>query len=285
MRRLVTAALALLVVVAASSALWRYARSDRALAELRVLEVYGDVRVGTGGEGRPAAEGQRLAAADRLTTGGDARAVLALNGDSRIRVGPASSVVVKDVSLEGVSLELEDGALTAIVRPESGALRVGSRGREVVATHGEFAVGVSGAVLQVDARDGAVVLSGVDVTRVEAGQQAIVVDRHAEIAAVPEALLLAVEGPGGAPTREDRAVVSGVTAPGARVEGRGRFGSRRGRAGDDGRFAVEVPLVEGDNDVEVVAVDPLGQETLVAGALAVRDTTGPTFRAGGEPPP
>jgi hypothetical protein len=279
-RRLLLMLLGVIVATATIMALWRYGARDRSVAELTVIEVHGVVRLEEGGVRRDAAGGERLDADDRLATEAGGRAVLALNGDTRVRVGPSSSVRVRSVGLDGVSLDLEDGAITATVRPESGAVRVGHRGREVLATGGEFAVGVSGEVMQVDARSGSVVLSGVDATRVEAGQQAVVIDRHAEIAPVPKELLLAVAWPDEERTRASEATVAGRTAPGARVVVRGRFGERAGRAGPDGRFNVPVPLEEGDNDVEVIAVDPLGVEARVSGQLLTRDTRGPSFQGG-----
>ncbi len=282
MRRLLVSLLTLVVVVAMVMAVGRYLSSDRLEAELRVVEVHGGVMVSGSDDEHEAQEGENLGANDQIVTGEGARAVLSVNGGSQIRLAPQASVRVKSIDLDGVSLELEDGNLTATVRPESGAVRVGNGGREVVATRGEFAVGVSGDVLQVDARRGDLVLSGVDVTRVEEGQQATVVDRHAEIEAVPKELLLDVAWPEGERTRRDTSTVSGTTAPGARVIARGSFGEVSVRAGTDGRFELAVPLAEGDNRVRLEAIDPVGRSTEVQGALHTRDTTGPTMRGGVE---
>jgi hypothetical protein len=281
-RRLLVSLLALVVVVAMVVAVGRYLGADRSEAELRVVEVHGGVTISGVGEEHDAEQGETLDADDRIQTGPASRAVLSVNGGSEIRLAPEASVQVKRIDLDGVSLELEDGNLTATVRPDSGAVRVGNRGREVVATRGEFAVGVSGDVLQVDARRGDLVLSGVDVTRVEEGQQATVVDRHAEIEAVKKELLLDVAWPGDDRTRQEQTLVAGTTEPGAKVLAKGRFGTRVTRAGADGRFELEVPLEEGDNDVQLEAVDPLGRRTEVTGRLQTRDTRGPTLKGGAE---
>ena len=152
----------------------------------------------------------------------------------------------------------------------------------MIATQGSFAVGVSGDVFQVDAREGDVVLSGVDVTRLEEGQQATVVDRHAEIAPVPDALLLDVAWPTLGRTREKEGVLGGTTVPGARVVVTGPFGERSTRADATGAFELVVPLQEGENEVRVTSIDPLGRTRELVGALGRRDTTGPRFQGGVE---
>ena len=282
MRRLLVSVLGAVVVVAMVIGVWRYVAGDRNETELRILEVHGAVTLDDGVDPRLASSGEALQADDHLATAEASRVVLGLNGGTRIRIKPSSSVRVKSVDLDGVDLELEDGALTATVRPESGAVRVGNGDREVVAVRGEFAMGVSGDVLQVDAREGDLVLSGVDITRVEEGQQATVVDRHAEIADVPAELLLDVTWPRAERTRSETSRVEGHTVPGARVVARGRFGTRTTRAGRDGRFALDVPLEEGDNDVQLTAFDPVGRSAEVKGQLQTRDTRAPILRGGVE---
>jgi len=281
-KRLLVSLLGAIVVVAMVVGVWRYVAGDRSEAELRILEVHGAVTVDDGREPRLADRGEALHADDHVSTAESSRVVLGLNGDTRIRIKPSSSVRVRSVDLDGVDLELEDGALTATVRPESGAVRVGNGDRSVVATRGEFEMGVAGDVLQVVPLEGDLVLSGVDITRVEEGQQATVVDRHAEIASVPRELLLDVTWPAGQRTRMDRTRVEGTTAPGAKVVAKGRFGTRTTLAGRDGRFALEVPLEEGDNDVQLTAIDPVGRRTEVEGELQTRDTRAPTLRGGVE---
>lgn len=283
MKRIWILLLAVVVLVAMGSALWRYLAVEGSEVELVVVELRGDVTVSPAGEdpGR-ATEGQAIGVDDSIQTPPDGRAVLALNGTTRIALGAASRVRVDKVGVEGVHLELEDGALEATVRPESGAVRVGNGGRAVIATQGSFAVGVSGDIFQVDAREGDVVLSGVDVTRLEEGQQATVVDRHAEIAPVPDDLLLDVAWPTLGRTREKEGVLAGATVPGARVVVTGSFGERSTRADATGAFELVVPLQEGENEVRVTSIDPLGRSRELVGALGRRDTTGPRFQGGVE---
>ncbi len=275
--------LAAVVVVAMAITLWRYTAADRGQVELVVVELRGAVTVTADGDvPRLASEGQAVAVHDAIETPEGGRAVLALNGNTRIALGSSSRVRVEKVGGEGVRLELEDGALEATVRPESGAVRVANRGRAVVATQGSFAVGVSGEVFQVDAREGDVVLSGVDVTRLEEGQQATVIDRHAEIAPVPTQLLLDVAWPTLGRTREEEGLLEGTTVPGARIVVQGDFGERSTVADSTGAFSISVPLKEGDNEVVVRSIDPLGRASELAGALGRRDTTGPRFQGGVE---
>jgi len=275
--------LSAVLIVAMAVTLWRYAAADRVQVELVVVELRGAVTVAAEGETpQLASEGQPVGVDDAIETPQGGRAVLALNGSTRIALGSSSRVRVDKVGEEGVRLELEGGALEATVRPEAGAVRVASRGRAVVATQGSFAVGVSGDVFQVDAREGDVVLSGVDVTRLEEGQQATVIDRHAEIAPVPTELLLDVAWPTLQRTRREEGFLEGTTVPGARVVVKGVFGERSTTADATGAFSVSVPLAEGDNQVVVRSIDPLGRASERSGALGRRDTTGPRFQGGVE---
>lgn len=285
MRRVLVGVLACVVVIAMLVALWQYAQGDAPRPELVLTEVGGEVRLVRGHGPIEARSGAVLAPLDRVATGEGGSAVLTLGRDTNIRMGPASTVEVVAVDQTGVSLELENGALQATVRPESGAVRVGNRGRSVVATAGEFEVGVRGEVLQVSATRGGLSLSGMDATRLEEGEQATVIDRHADVAEIPEELLLAVVWPESTRTRASTAVVSGRTTPGARVEIRGQGWRREVVADAQGEFvAADLPLEEGDdNPVEIVAVDALGRRAPVErGSLGVRDTRGPSFQGGVE---
>jgi hypothetical protein len=224
--------------------------------------------------------GRVLAANERVETLANSQAILGLGTDTRIRLGPTSSVRVTGVDENGVQLELEDGALQATVRAESGSVRIASEGREVLATNADFTVGVHGDVLQVGSERGSVSLSGVDVTLVNEGNLAVVVDRHAEIGPVPDNLLLDIEWPGAQVTRNKVGYLLGNTSPGATVQVEGDFGELWERADAEGRFEMEIPLGEGANDVRVRAVDIFGNEDSVTGALADRDSKIPPVRVG-----
>jgi hypothetical protein len=269
-----------IVLVAMGSAWWQYLESEQAPARLELTDVTGDVQLQRPSGPTDPADGTVLGPQDRVATGPDGRAVLALGRETHIRIGPESAVQVTGVDATGVSLALEDGALQATVRPESGAVRVANRGREVLATNGEFAVGVSDDVMQVSATKGSLSLSGVDRTRIEEGEQATIVDRHADLQPIPEELVLAVQWPQEARTRSEATRVTGTTDPGARVRLTGSFGVRTVTANAQGAFVAEVPLAEGDNPIHVEAFDSLGRATRIDGMLQTRDTTGPSFRGG-----
>lgn len=282
MRRLVGVILGVIVLFAAASAVWTYTSEEVRQVRLVISEVDGEVQlVVRGGDPAAARRGDVLAARDRVITGDNARVVLALGDDTRIRLGPTSSIQIQSVDDNGVQLELEDGALHATVRPEAGAVRVGNRGRQVIATNADFTMGVRDGVVQVDADRGSLTLSGVDVTRLDEGNQAIIVDQHADVGPVPETVLLEVEWPEPTRTRSEMTTITGVTAPGAIVSLTGASGAVVSvQADDEGRFTAVVPLAEGRNDVQVQAVDVLGNQHTVPGTLQTRDTVGPSFRGG-----
>jgi hypothetical protein len=281
MRRILLVLLAVVVALAVGGAAWRYVAAEDPGGRLIVAEITGPVTLA--GEGRataPVERGTVLVPSDELATGPDGRVVLELTPGTRIRLGPSSSVMVKSVERDAVQLELENGQLQATVRPDSGAVRVGSHGRQAVATQGEFSVGVRGDIMQVAAEKGTVTVTGVDPpTTLAQGQQATVVAQKLETDRIPPSMLLAVEWPQRSRTRAVTQALTGQTSPGAEVGIDGSFGHRSVRADASGHFAIDLPLAEGDNPVQIHAIDILGRETKVSGALAVRDTTGPTLRS------
>jgi hypothetical protein len=276
------AVLALVVVVSMGSAWWRYVRGDGPMPVLTLTGVEGEVHVGRDAGEVPGTDGLELRPQDRVATAAASHAVLTLGATTLIRVKPESSFEVVAVDTSGVSLELENGALQATVRPESGAVRVGHRDRSVVATSGAFDVGVREGVMRIDATEGSLSLSGMDAVRLEAGQQATVIDRHAVIGPATEELLLAVQWPMQKRTRATETIVEGTTEAGALVHLRWTGGDTRVQADEQGRFSASIPLGEGQNSLEVEAVDALGNRAHDVGDLQVRDTVGPSFHGGVE---
>jgi hypothetical protein len=271
--------LAGLVALVVGVAVWRYVASEPTSGRLVVREVEGALTIRRGVETVHAAAGDVVGAEDHLTTGAAGQALLELTPGTRIRIGASTELTVLQVGAEGVRLALEDGQLQATVRPSAGAVRVASRGREVVSTQGAFRVGVAGDVLAVAAEEGEVVLTGVEPPGLlGVGTQTVAVGDQRTTAPIPEALLLAVEWPEPGRTRAPTERVRGTTAPGASVVAEGSFGRRAVRAGSDGVFTLELPLEEGTNAVTVRAEDLLGGASSVAGELPTRDTTGPSLR-------
>ncbi|MBN2799260.1 MAG: FecR domain-containing protein [Deltaproteobacteria bacterium] len=251
---------------------------DEAGVALVVAEVIGPVSLlGGQGEALTIGPGTRLSAHQRVATGPDARAVLALGDETRVRLGPESSVTVRSVDAEVVRLELEDGRLQATVRPSSGALSVTAGGREVLATDADLAMAVSGEVEVIQVDRGEAALVGVQGVRaLERGERLTLRgDADPQLGAIPEDLLLTVRWPG-RNTREDSVAVSGATEPGAAVQVRSGATLLQTQADRDGAFSVVLPLVEGHNPVEIEATGVMGDYRELAGSVE-RDTKGPVF--------
>jgi len=269
------------VILAGLATLWTLRASERGDMVLTLVEVDGTVHITqAGGQITDGTAGLALSAQDHVATDASSRAVLGLGGQTRIRVGPESALKVTSVNHDGVRLELEGGALTATVRPDSGAVRIGNGGRSVLVTNADFNVAVHDDLLVVGATRGGVSLTGVNVTTVEEGSVATVVDRDAQVGPVPEELVLDVEWPEPRKTRLDNEALAGHTTPGAMVVVTGPWGQRRVRADSSGSFSLSLPLVEGANAVQIHAVDLFGNEAQVDGDLQTRDTQGPTFSGG-----
>ena len=282
MRRSVAILLSLVVVVAMAIAVWRYTRTGRDGNRLVLTEVVGEVALaGPGRDGR-ITDGIELRAEDAVTTG-DGRAVLELDGGSRVRVGPASSVVIEGIDATGVTLALAGGALRATVRPESGPLVINGAGLTVQATDADFGIGLdpeADDLLVVETERGEVAVMGADIPRVGAGSRAVIRERRAAVGPIPSDLLLSVAWPQPTRTRDAATLVSGTTAPGARVILVGAFGEVTLHADERGHFETTVPLAEGANELVVRAWDLLGAKTDVRGLLQTRDTRAPAFHGG-----
>ncbi len=259
---------------------WTWGRRSRAV-EVVVLERFGDVRVGRADGETSAKAGDVLYVTDRVRTGDGGRAILAVGGRSRIAVAPSSDLVVAGVGADGVRVTLEGGRIEATIFPEDGPVRVGAREQEFVATRADFAIGVDGSTVMARTTSGSLEVLGADIAALSEGTEATFTDRASRVGPVPEELLLDVPWPDGTPTRAATTRLQGTTTPGCRLKIRGPFpGELTARAGADGSFDVEVPLVEGANRVTIVAVDALGRERIVEGVVGQRDTTGPAFSGG-----
>lgn len=281
MRRLVAPVLAVVVLIAAAVAILTYLGGEASPASLVLSEVDGRVVI-TSRDGRTAeaAAGATLAESDRVATDEASRAVLAVGDTTRIDLGPASAVQVRDIDAEGVRIELEGGALTATVRPGSGALTVGNQGRQIVATDADFAVGVGkDGTLFAEASRGQLLASGIPgaTAIAEGARLTVTTTGEASVSPIPSELLLSVQWPAETRTRAGTTRVSGRTEPGARViVGHGE-GAVEVVADASGAFVADVPLVEGTNRIEVRAVSVLGTAADVE-QVVQRDTRGPSFQ-------
>ena len=118
MRRLIAGLVAAILVVAAALAVADYLRSADPVLSLTLEQLDGAVSITRDGRALDARAGLVLDTRDQLTTGELGEAVLGLGDETRIRVGPTSSMQVRSVDQEGVRLELEGGRIEATVRPE-----------------------------------------------------------------------------------------------------------------------------------------------------------------------
>lgn len=285
MKRFLVPVLGLVVLVAAFLATVTTLSTGSTDSALVLAEVDGEVTVTDAVlQTTPAEAGLRVNPLDRVATGENARAVLELGEETRIRLGPVSSIQVQAVDEEGVEIELEEGALHATVRPDSGSLRLSSRGRQALITDGDVAMGVlPDEMLLLESTRGDAMLAGImGASLLQEGERLVVgQEEHAEIGRIPEDLLLAVQWPENPRTRKETVELPGRTEPGARVRITGSAGVTEVRADEYGAFSAEVPLYEGENPVRVEAVDLLGNTAEVRGVLE-RDQSGPTFRGGVE---
>ncbi len=291
MKRWLAPVLAVVVLVAAAFAILSYTRDETVQSDLVLMEIDGEVKV-IGGDGKPEAviAGLALDPKDRVTTGLSSRAVLAMGPTSRIRLGPQSTVRVVGHDEQAVTLELEGGALQATVRPGPTALRIGSNGREVLATDAAFEMGVGDdGTLVVEVTEGAAATSGISgVAEVRSGERVTIAgDGTGVVSPVSSDLLLAVTWPEARRTKEPTTRVTGMTVPSATVNVRGGGKVVQVRADRTGRFEAEVPLLEGDNPLSVEATDVLGNVASVEGVTVLLKTKGAAFNSyvGGTVPP
>jgi hypothetical protein len=286
-KRWLAPVLAVVLLVAAAIAILSYTQEETVRSDLTLIEIDGEVHViGGDGKAEQVTDGLVLDAKDRVSTGLASRAVLAMGADSRIRLGPQAVVEVVAHDEQGVTLELEGGALQATVRPGPTALRIGSNGREVVATDATFEMGVGeDGTLVVEVSEGAAATSGMTgVAELHAGERATVSSQGAGVVTpVTSELMLAVAWPLPGKTAVPTQLVSGSTAPGALVNVRGGGKVVQVKADLEGKFTVEVPLIEGDNALSAEATDPLGKVASVDGVTILLKTKGPGFNAGIKP--
>lgn len=267
-------AVAALVLVFGLAGWWYLGTLEQA-DPLLVQQLVGPVDAVRGGVRAPAQVGETLGEADRILTGEGARAVLGLGEGTRLELGEDASVRVLGRGEQGLRLELEGGRVQATVRADSERVAITAAGRTVSAQDADFAVGLSGdGVLAVEASRGQAALEGFGLAGpLEAGQQVVVTADGAErLGPVPSSLLLAVQWPEQALTREGAVRVQGRTSPGARVQ---VLGGASAVAGPDGVFELEILLAEGENQVEVEARDPMGRVSRTRWTMR-RDSTGPT---------
>jgi len=282
-RRVVAPLLSLIVVVAAAIALLTYLTEERYDTHLVVQEVGGTADVESPeATAKQIHRGRKIRARDTVRTGTDGHAVLSFGDDTEIRLGTMSTIAVQKIDQEGVTLELEDGALEATVRKGTGALRVGAGDREILTLDADFRMGRRGDNLTVDVQRGDLQVTGMPgVDRLAQGSRARVSGTGGgSVASIPEDLLLTVQWPERR-TRADTVALTGMTEPGATVRVDGGSQIVEVTANADGGYSALVPLQEGTSTLLVESTDVFGIQTHQEGTVE-RDTRGPTFQAGVE---
>lgn len=237
---------------------------------LQVVEVSGKVsRTDASGAEVQAGVGDVVAAQEQVRVDGHGYAVLAVGDATRLTLDASSSLKVLEVDERGVRVELQDGRVSARVRPGS-SVDVSARGRSVSARDADFAItaGPEGSVA-VETTRGDVGLRGFDtVTSAAAGELVRALPGRAVVTgAIPAALLLEVNWPTGAPTRAPELPVDGRTDPYAIVQIRQGDETLRVRAAADGSFRATMQVQPGENAVEVEAEDLQGRKVKTTGTM------------------
>ncbi|MDG1482125.1 MAG: FecR domain-containing protein [Myxococcota bacterium] len=280
MREQIQTLLAAMLVLIAGLVGYTLLFSDSDEIGLSVVSTSGVVvRTDKDGLQESATPGMRLLPKDELTVGAQGAAELAVDEQTRMTLSSASSIRVVGVDAGGVRIELEEGRVTARVRPESPALSITSRGRGVSATDAEFDVvaGADGA-LGVEGRRGELSLQGFDdVSSLPEGTRlSVAPGLPAQAAPIPASLLLEVAWPEHTVTRDAAVALQGQTSPYASVSLLSADQQPTTiRAGADGRFSTALPLQEGDNTIEVMVEDVMGNRERATWEIQ-RDTEAPS---------
>jgi hypothetical protein len=279
MRREYLALLVMGAVLVAAWAGWRVLFGGDRVDTVAIVEVVGAVEHRSPDGNVPAAVGQAVQARDQLVAGPGGRAVLTFGADTRLTLDASSAIEVVSVDADGVRVELDEGRVSATVRPGSGRVAVGADGREVSAADADFTVArAADGTLAVVTERGEVTTNVPGVETLGVGRKLVAPrDRQALVSPASDALLLSVDWPSAARTRADSITVQGTTEPGARVILDGAEGPVVVQSDPDGRFVATVALREGANALRVHAVSALGQVADVSWAL-VRDTQAPPIR-------
>jgi len=269
------------VLLAAVIAVVRYRTQGAESSVLILRTAEGTVTV-SGAPIGEIADGITIRENDTLKTGLDSRAVVAMGDQSELELGPVASIRVTAIEDNEVSIELDSGAVQAVVRPGSRALRLAHDQREVLTTDATLSMGVGeDGTLMVQASEGRLMVAGVaGLSELEKGQRLTVGSQQdVNVGPIPDDLFLTVHWPGQVRTRKDSAMVIGKTEPESKIRIIGGTEPQVLKADARGHFEAEVSLWEGDNRLQVQVTDILGNENN-ASATVTRDTTGPNFRGG-----
>jgi hypothetical protein len=235
------------------------------LGNVRVLKANGLLETRSAQEEawRKLTQGDRLTVEDRVRTGRNAMAVLQVGEAGKIQLAARSELTFRKVSGDVVRVRLEEGRLTAEAEEGSGKLlQVETAGSDATAeSHvGRFTMMSDGrGQVAVATETGRVRFRALGrEVEVTAGKTSLVSGKAAPTppTKVPTSLLLKVVPPARAVQRETEHELVGRVTPGSFVRANGR----PVHPDAQGHFRLKVPLNEGRNAIEVVAVDALGRE-------------------------
>jgi hypothetical protein len=242
--------------------------------QLRVTGLAGVVEIaGDGGTFHPAQRGDLLPTHARVRTGDDGSAELSASDGSVVRLLGATEARVDALRTELQRLHLAEGMVEADVREDATRLFevvLDDQGAAARTRGARFTASANGAgSAAVAAQRGEVILSA-------RGREVVIhTGEYARVAAgsppsdpqpIPPSLFLKVAWPkGGA---RGRVVVSGTTAPGARVELAGHYV----RVGEDGSYRRELDLPDGAHRLHVRALDVGGRRADEESPRIVIDT-------------
>ncbi len=242
---------------------YRWVFPEDAVLGLVVHHVEGEVHH-VGEEGlKGAVVGDVVGVAQRIQVGEAGGVQLLFGENTRMRLEANSSLEVVGADAEGLEVELEEGRVHATVRPGSPAIGVVARDRSVRTRNGRFGIALDDrGATSVEVQEGTVALSGFGEVRALAdGERVIVTEGGSPLQGeIPSSLVLNVDWPPAERTRASKAIVRGQTEPGAQISVTGGQSEVGTVADDQGEFALEVPLAEGLNALDLLARSVMGRE-------------------------
>ncbi len=244
-------------------------------APLVIEAVTGQVSLEAAGRRQAAEVGLTLGGSDRLVSGADGSAVIAVGADSKLTLSPGSAMEVLPSEGEEVRVALEDGRIQATVRPGDDAVSVLAGERTVTARDADFSAAYIDGDFEARVSRGGVQLAGFGgIRELDEGERVRALDGQAPTREpVPEDLLLQVQWPERR-TREEEVVLAGTTEPGARVTVQTPDGLVDAVADAEGRFEVRVALAKGENAVLVRSEGLMGERAADEARLT-RDADAP----------
>ena len=239
------------------------------------------VSLGEGTDTAPLEPGMTIHVSSVVRTGKDGNASLQYGDGANLMLLSDATMKVLNADRSGVRVELQEGTMSARVRPGMPPLGITNRGRSVNATDADFTVMVNrGGSLSAVATQGQLSLQGFGTTSSLQANQILRAAPQSEavVAAATESLLLDVEWPEQEKTRAGEMELTGRTDPYASVILGTGPEAIEVRADRDGNFRATVPLEEGDNALQLKVQDVLGREATQQHTVR-RDSTAPVMEA------